>query len=108
MGAKVSVVNQTPYNWYFATQDRGYTHIGPHCTISYDESLAVHRYIYIRYENHTWNSFSYEYNTHKGNTSFILKETHDRSQIQLYCTSEDGTHYCTNHGMDITPITLNT
>ncbi|XP_052409495.1 uncharacterized protein LOC127955908 [Carassius gibelio] len=99
MGAKVSVVNQTPYTWYFDTQDnRGYTYIGPGSTTSYEESLAIHRYIYFRYENHSWNSFSYEYNTHKGNTCFILRETYDRSQIQMHCTSEGGTHYCPNYG----------
>ncbi|RXN22039.1 Transposon Ty3-I Gag-Pol poly [Labeo rohita] len=98
MGAKVSVVNQTPYNWYFATQNRGYTYIGPHCTTSYEEARLIHRYIYIRYGNHSWKSFSYEFNTHKGDTSFILRETYDRSQIQLHCTSEGGTHYCPNYG----------
>ncbi|KTF78068.1 hypothetical protein cypCar_00046082 [Cyprinus carpio] len=98
MGAKVSVVNQTPYTWCFDTQDkRGYRRIAPGCTTSYDESLAIHRYIYIRYENHSWNSFSYEFNTHKGDTSFILKEALDRSQIQLHCTSEGGTRYCPNY-----------
>ncbi|XP_059367798.1 uncharacterized protein LOC132106157 [Carassius carassius] len=99
MGAKVSVVNQTPYTWYFDTQDnRGYTYIGPGSTTSYEEALAIHRYIYFRYENHSWSSFSYEFNTHKGNTCFILKETYDRSQIQMHCTSEGGTHYCPNYG----------
>ncbi|XP_042578929.1 uncharacterized protein LOC122137236 [Cyprinus carpio] len=82
-----------------------YRRIGPHSTISccrtsYEEALAIHRYIYIRYKNHSWNSFSYEFNTHKrkGDTSFILKETLDRSQIQLDCTSEGSTHYCPNYG----------
>ncbi|XP_048013212.1 sperm flagellar protein 2-like [Megalobrama amblycephala] len=98
MGAKVSVVNGTPYTWYFATQDRGYERICSGGTTSYEEAKAIHRYIHIRYNNHTWNSFSYEFNTHKGDTSFILKETYDRSQIQLHCTSEGGTRYCPNYG----------
>ncbi|KAK9976688.1 hypothetical protein ABG768_021893 [Culter alburnus] len=98
MGAKVSVVNGTPYTWYFATQNRGYERIGSGCTTSYEEAKAIHRYIHIRYNNHSWNSFSYEFNTHKGDTSFILKETYDRSQIQLHCTSEGGTRYCPNYG----------
>ncbi|XP_048010494.1 uncharacterized protein LOC125244454 [Megalobrama amblycephala] len=98
MGATVSVVNQTPYTWYFATQDRGYTRIDAGCTTSYAEKRLIHRYFYVRYKDHTWNSFKYEFNTHKGNTSFILRETFDRSQIQMHCTSEGGTHYCTNYG----------
>ncbi|XP_034158338.2 uncharacterized protein LOC113528924 [Pangasianodon hypophthalmus] len=98
MGAQVSVKNQTPYTWHFATQDRGYTRVDAGCTTSYQEARLIHRYIYIRYENHTWDSFRYEFNTHKGDTSFILRETYDRSQIQLHCTSEGGTHYCSNYG----------
>ncbi|XP_065116652.1 uncharacterized protein [Paramisgurnus dabryanus] len=98
MGAQVSVKNETPYGWYFSTQDRGYEYVYPHSTKSFEEKKLVHRYIYIRYGNHSWNSFSYEYNTHKGDTSFILRETYDRSQIQLHCTSEGGTKYCPNYG----------
>ncbi|XP_073730550.1 uncharacterized protein [Misgurnus anguillicaudatus] len=96
----VSVKNQTPYTWYFSTQDnpKEYRRVNPRSTESYGEKWRVHRYIYIRYENHGWNSFSYEYNTHKGDTSFILRETYDRSQIQLHCTSEGGTKYCPNYG----------
>ncbi|XP_073730549.1 uncharacterized protein [Misgurnus anguillicaudatus] len=100
MGAWVSVKNQTPYTWYFATQDswNGYRRVNPGCTESYEEKRLIHRYIYIRYENHTWDSFKYEFNTHKGDTSFILRETYDCSQIQMHCTSEGGTHYCSNYG----------
>ncbi|XP_057176841.1 uncharacterized protein LOC130545925 [Triplophysa rosa] len=97
MGAQVSVVNQTPYNWRFATQDRGYTRIDPGCTTTYTEVKLIHRYIYIRYEDNTWDSFNYEFNTFKGDTSFILRETYDRSQIQLDCTSEGIVHYCPNY-----------
>lgn len=98
MGAQVSVVNETPYTWYFSTQDRGYTRVSPGCRTSYEEKKLVHRYIYLRYDHHSWNSMSYEFNTHKGDTSFILRETYDRSQIQMHCTSEGGTHYCPNYG----------
>ncbi|XP_056593358.1 uncharacterized protein LOC130412201 [Triplophysa dalaica] len=99
MGAKVSVKNHTPYGWYFDTQDRrGYKYVGAGCTDTYEEKKLIHRYIYIRYEKHTWDSFRYEFNTHKGDTSFILRETYERSQIQMHCTSEGGTHYCSNYG----------
>ncbi|XP_077065732.1 uncharacterized protein LOC143718601 [Siphateles boraxobius] len=98
MGAQVTVVNATPYTWHFATQDRGFTRVGAGCRTSYEEKRLIHRYIYVRYDHHTWNSFKYEFNTHKGDTSFILRETYDRSQIQMHCTSEGGTHYCPNYG----------
>ncbi|KAG1927639.1 hypothetical protein F2P79_024089 [Pimephales promelas] len=97
MGAQVTVVNDTPYTWHYATQDRGFTCVNPHSRTSYEESLDVHRYIYIKYDNHTSNCFEYEFNTHKGDTSFILRETYDRSQIQLHCTSEGGTRYRPNY-----------
>ncbi|KAL1276653.1 hypothetical protein QQF64_036276 [Cirrhinus molitorella] len=98
MCVKVSVVNETPYTWYFATQDRGYTDINAGCTTSYKEKRRIHRYIYIRYKKHSQNTFSYEFNTHKGDTSFILRETYNRSQIQVHCTSEKSTRYFINHG----------
>lgn len=95
---KVSVVNQTPYTWSFSIQDGGYTPIDPGRKISCDEAQANSRYIRVRYENHSCNSLSYEFNTHKGDTSFILRETEDRSQIQMLCTSDGGTRYCPNYG----------
>ncbi|CAM4573095.1 unnamed protein product [Leuciscus chuanchicus] len=98
MGAKVSVVNETPYTWYYATQDRGFTRVSPYSREEYEEKKLIHRYIYVRYNHHSWNSMSYEFNTHKGDTSFILRETYDRSQIQMHCTSEGGTKYCPNYG----------
>ncbi|ROJ33219.1 hypothetical protein DPX16_18041 [Anabarilius grahami] len=98
MGVQVSVVNQTPYTWYFATQDKGYTRIDAGHTTSYEEKREIHRYFYVRYKDHSQHCFKYEFNTHKGNTSFILRETYDRSQIQMHCTSEGGTHYCPNYG----------
>lgn len=75
-----------------------YKYVGAGCTDTYEEKKLIHRYIYVRYEKHTWDSFRYEFNTHKGDTSFILRETYDRSQIQMHCTSEGGTHYCSNYG----------
>ncbi|XDV26027.1 hypothetical protein PO909_029835 [Leuciscus waleckii] len=101
MGAKVSVVNETPYTWYYATQDRGFTRVSPYSREEYDEKKLIHRYIYVRYNHHSWNSMSYEFNTHKGDTSFILRETYDRSQIQMHCTSEGGTKYCPNYATDV-------
>lgn len=75
-----------------------FTRVDPFSETSYEEARLIHRYIYIRYKDHSWNSFRYEFNTHKGDTSFILRETYNRSQIQLHCTSEGGTHYCPNYG----------
>ncbi|KAF4073475.1 hypothetical protein AMELA_G00259070 [Ameiurus melas] len=98
MGVTVSVQNKTPYTWHFATQNKGFTRLDPFSETSYEESRVVHRYIYFRYKDHTWDSFKYEFNTHKGSTTFILRETYDRSQIELHCTSEGITHYCTNYG----------
>ncbi|CAM4573293.1 unnamed protein product [Leuciscus chuanchicus] len=98
MGAQVTVVNETPYTWHYATQDKGYTRVDAGSRTSYKEPRVIHRYIYVRYDHHTWDSFTYEFNTHKGDTSFILRETYDRSHIQMHCTSEGGTHYCPNYG----------
>lgn len=75
-----------------------YTRINPGCTTSYKEYWQNHRFIYFRYENHTCNSFSYEFSTSKVGTSIILKESHDRSQIQMHCTSDGGTRFCPNYG----------
>ncbi|XP_051747344.1 uncharacterized protein LOC127511048 isoform X7 [Ctenopharyngodon idella] len=100
MPVQVVVKNQTPYTWYFTTQDRkrGYTRINAGGTTSYKESKLIHRYIKIRYNNHTQDSFEYEFNTFKRNPSFTLRETYDRSQIQLSCSSEGPTQYCLNYG----------
>lgn len=75
-----------------------YTCIKPRSTASYKETKLIHRYIKIRYNNHTRNSFEYQFNTFKQNPSFTLRETNNRSQIQLSCSSEDPTHYCPNYG----------
>lgn len=58
--------------------------------------MAVHCYIYFRYDNHTFDSHEFEFNTLKGNTTFILKEDNDR--IQVYCTSEGLYRYFPNPG----------
>ncbi|KAF4114152.1 hypothetical protein G5714_004375 [Onychostoma macrolepis] len=92
-GINVSVVNETPYTWYFATQDRGYTRIGPNCRTSYEEARAD-ACIRIRYGNQSKDSFSYGFNTDKDDTSFILRENKDRSQIQMHCTSTDKDCFC--------------
>ncbi|CAM4573140.1 unnamed protein product [Leuciscus chuanchicus] len=111
MGAQVTVVNNTPYGWYYATQDRVagiaplrwkhsnmYTRIGPNSTTSYEEERGFNRCIFIRYSKDMPDSFTYEFNTLKGDTSFILSETEDRSMIRLHCTSESGAYYCPNYG----------
>ncbi|KAF5892471.1 Protein translocase subunit SecA, partial [Clarias magur] len=74
-----------------------YNYIGPGGAAYYDEGKKLHCYIHFRYENHNWDSFVYEFNTHKGDARFTLSETPDRSQIQLYCTSEGISQYCPNH-----------
>ncbi|KAL1250677.1 hypothetical protein QQF64_018473 [Cirrhinus molitorella] len=102
----VSVINQTPYTWHFATQDKEYTRINAGCTTSYQEYWESHRFIYFRYENHTQNSFSYEFSTRKAGTSFTLKETPNRSQIQMHCTSDGGTHFCPNYGKILQALVL--
>lgn len=81
--------------YYSAPQ---YTRVDAGSRTSYKEARLIHRHIYVRYDHHTWNSFTYDFNTHKGDTSFILRETYDRSKIQMHCTSEGGTHYCPNYG----------
>ncbi|KAM9440454.1 uncharacterized protein Hap1MRO34_025693 [Clarias gariepinus] len=98
MGAQVSVRNNTPYHWYYARRGGGYNYIGPSGSASYEEGKAIHCYIHFRYGNHSWDSFVYEFNTHKGDTTFTLSETYNRSQIQLYCTSEGISQYCQNYG----------
>ncbi|KAK9976718.1 hypothetical protein ABG768_021923 [Culter alburnus] len=73
-----------------------YTRLGCGCTKSYQEERAVHRYIYFRYDNHTFDCHEFEFNTHKGSTTFILSEA--GSQIQVHCTSEGLYRYFTNYG----------
>ncbi|KAI7793682.1 hypothetical protein IRJ41_025213, partial [Triplophysa rosa] len=97
-GAKVSVVNQTPYAWYYESQDRGYKRINAGCKTTYDDQKYVCRNIYIRYENHTWDSFRYWFNSYKGDAIFTLMETYDRSQIKLSCSIESGINHCPNYG----------
>ncbi|KAI7793684.1 hypothetical protein IRJ41_025216 [Triplophysa rosa] len=93
---KVSVVNDTPYVWYFATKDREFTRIDAGCTTNYEEKYLTH--INIRYENHSCDSFNYTFKNSSSATSIILKETSDRSKIQMHCTSEDAILYCPNYG----------
>lgn len=73
-----------------------YTRIDAGCTATYEEKYLTH--INIRYENHTRDSFKYKFKTSPYETSIILRETYDRSQIQMYCTSEDGILHCPNYG----------
>ncbi|CAM4573391.1 unnamed protein product [Leuciscus chuanchicus] len=97
----VSVINETPYTWHFATQKRGFTQIDAGCKTSYKESYYINCYICFRYENHIFDSFRYEFNTtnkiYWWDISFVLRETNDRSQIELRCNSDGGTRYCPNY-----------
>ncbi|XP_036418950.1 uncharacterized protein LOC118802510 [Colossoma macropomum] len=99
MGAKVSVKNETPYTWYYSrSQSGGFQPISSGCRAEYDENKAIHCYIYLRYQNHSWNSFSYEFNSNKGNPTFTLRESYDRSCIQLFCSTERNVPQCQNYG----------
>ncbi|XP_048036060.1 uncharacterized protein LOC125261549 [Megalobrama amblycephala] len=103
MGARltVTVINETPYTWYFATQSNEFTSIDAGCSTSYKEDYYINCYICFRYENHTHESFKYEFNTtnqeYWWEITFTLRETPDRSQIELRCTNDGGSRYCPNY-----------
>ncbi|KAJ7987042.1 hypothetical protein DPEC_G00334660 [Dallia pectoralis] len=103
MGATVSVRNQTPYTWYYEVVGDG----GRSGTLQgwNNEQINlsgrwVHNYLKLRYYTHSWNSFSYEFNSHKGdgNQTFTIIETSGRSLIQLQCSTEDNSPTCPNYG----------
>ncbi|XP_036418956.1 uncharacterized protein LOC118802515 isoform X2 [Colossoma macropomum] len=99
MGAKVSVKNETPYTWYYSrSSSRGFQAVSSGSRAEYGENKAIHCYIYLRYEKHSWNTFSYEFNTHKGDPTFTLRESYDRSCIQLHCSTERNVPQCPNYG----------
>ncbi|XP_036418955.1 uncharacterized protein LOC118802515 isoform X1 [Colossoma macropomum] len=98
MGAKVSVKNETPYTWYYSrSSSRGFQAVSSGSRAEYGENKAIHCYIYLRYEKHSWNTFSYEFNTHKGDPTFTLRESYDRSCIQLHCSTERNVPQCPNY-----------
>ncbi|XP_042263836.1 uncharacterized protein LOC121895074 [Thunnus maccoyii] len=101
MGAKVSVRNDTPYTWYYSTSSSGgFRSVYPGCTEQYDEKLSVWCYIYLRYDSHDWNSFGTEYNSHKGNPTFTISESWDRSEIEWHCSTEGSVATCRNYGRE--------
>ncbi|XP_041934787.1 uncharacterized protein LOC121697358 [Alosa sapidissima] len=99
MGATVSVKNHTPYTWSFSASSQGHQTLHSGGSTRYDEKKLIHRYIYFSYGNHS-NCISYEFNTHKGNPTITLRESHDRSRIELHCDTENsyGSIWCPNYG----------
>ncbi|XP_042158079.1 Golgi resident protein GCP60-like [Oncorhynchus tshawytscha] len=61
---------------------------------------TIHCYLKLRYDNHSRNSFSYEFNSHKqdGSQTFTIIETSGRSLIQLLCNTESNSPTCPNYG----------
>ncbi|KAJ7987017.1 hypothetical protein DPEC_G00334400 [Dallia pectoralis] len=103
MGATVSVRNQTPYTWYYEVIGNGGRSGTLQAWQSAEINLSkrwVHNDLNVRYYTHSWNSFSYEFNSHKGdgNQTFTIIETSDRSCIQLQCSTEDNSPICPNYG----------
>ncbi|KAM9516901.1 uncharacterized protein ACWYII_044168 isoform 2-T2 [Salvelinus alpinus] len=103
MGAWVSIRNQTPYTWHYELVGVG----GGSGTLnswgSVQRQLNIrwfHCYLMLRYDNHSSNSFSYEFNSHKqnGSQTFTIIETSDRSLIQLLCDTESNSPTCPNYG----------
>ncbi|KAM9516899.1 uncharacterized protein ACWYII_044167 isoform 2-T2 [Salvelinus alpinus] len=103
MGASVSIRNQTPYTWHYELVGDG----GGSGTLKSWGSVRrelnsrwVHCYLKLRYDNHSSNSFSYEFNSYKqdGNQTFTIIETSGRSLIQLRCDAESNSPTCPNYG----------
>ncbi|XP_051747923.1 uncharacterized protein LOC127511211 [Ctenopharyngodon idella] len=104
MGAKlvtVSVINKTPYTWHYTPQSRGVIIVNGGCTMSYKERYYVKCNICFRHGDDTTMSFKYEFDTtdqiYWYNITFIIRETQDRSQIELHCRNDGGTLYCPNY-----------
>ncbi|XP_067449614.1 uncharacterized protein [Thunnus thynnus] len=99
MGAKVSVRNETPYTWYFSnSKTGGFRCVYPGRTEQYEEKRDIWCFIYLRYHSHTWNSFGTEYNSHKGDPTFTIRESFDRSRIEWHCNTEGSVATCPNYG----------
>ncbi|KAJ7996402.1 hypothetical protein DPEC_G00236710 [Dallia pectoralis] len=103
MGSTVSVRNQTPYTWHYEVigeGGRGGTLQGWQSAQIYLTVRWIKNYLNVRYDTHSWNSFSYEFNSHKGDGSqtFTIIENSDRSFIQLQCSTEDNSPVCPNYG----------
>ncbi|ROK54647.1 SE-cephalotoxin [Anabarilius grahami] len=67
------------------------------CTMSYKQDYYVKCNIRFRHENHTCESFKYEFDTNNqiywNCITFIIRETQDPSQIELHCTNDGGSLY---------------
>ncbi|XP_045074124.1 uncharacterized protein LOC121583538 [Coregonus clupeaformis] len=103
MGASVSVRNQTPYTWHYELVGDGGGSGTLHGWGSVKKDLKskwIHCYLKLRYDNHSYNSFSYEFNSHKqnGSQTFTIIETSGRSLIQLLCDAESNSPTCPNYG----------
>ncbi|CAK6977192.1 uncharacterized protein LOC121895074, partial [Scomber scombrus] len=99
MGANVSVKNETPYTWYYSkSKTGGFSCLPSGSQQQYGDELKIHCWIYVRYHKHNWNCLSYQFNTHKGNPTFYLRENWDRSLVELSCNTESGVQRCSNYG----------
>ncbi|XP_028980887.2 uncharacterized protein LOC105009149 isoform X1 [Esox lucius] len=103
MGASVSVRNQTPYIWHYEVIGDGGGSGTLYSGGSVENKLNsrwIHNYLKLRYGPHSWNSFSYEFNSNKGNgdITFTIIETSNRSYIQLLCSTENNSPTCPNYG----------
>ncbi|KAI4893737.1 hypothetical protein NFI96_026669, partial [Prochilodus magdalenae] len=76
----------------------GFRALGSGCRGEYEEGKKIHCYIYIKYQQHGGNVFTYEFNTHKGDPTFTLRENYGRSRIQLHCSTEQHVPECLNFG----------
>ncbi|XP_034152932.1 uncharacterized protein LOC105014817 [Esox lucius] len=103
MGASVSIRNQTPYTWYYELlgDGGGSGRLKARSNVQiYLNVRWIHNYLKLKYDTHSWNSFSYQFNSNKGNgdITFTIIETSDRSYIQLLCSAESGAPSCVNYG----------
>ncbi|KAI4890633.1 hypothetical protein NFI96_016962, partial [Prochilodus magdalenae] len=89
----IMFVKQT-YNCF----SQGFRALGSGCREGYDEKKNIHCYIYFRFPKHRNNAFSYQFNTNKGDSTFTLRESHDRTRIQLHCSTERHVAECPNFG----------
>ncbi|XP_028848110.1 uncharacterized protein LOC114797369 [Denticeps clupeoides] len=92
MGGEISLQNQTPYTWYYYDEG-GYNRLrrGEKATFGGKHALRV------KYEDHSDDDFyCNDTSFWTGSGGFVLKETSDRSRVEL--RSEDHVHSCPNYG----------
>ncbi|XP_066536390.1 uncharacterized protein [Hoplias malabaricus] len=95
----VSVKNETPYTWFYSKLNSGEFHpLGSGCKVEYEESKAERCYIYLRFQVHYSNSFSYEFSSFKDKPTFVLRESFTRDCIELHCSTESSVQQCPNYG----------